>query len=362
MKRRKRAVPLILRFAIALTALFLTLSIVCVITVNWLDLKSREGDGAPTLFGWQYVSLQEEFPADKLYAGDLLLAKAGENYEEGTLVLCRSVQGAEITLGGRFMLARVMTFADGKYLVELCGNAEPLTETLSGGEILGEVVYAVGFLGALADFVRRPVGFFSLILGSAGLLLVLILLAALLSYRWHIREVRGEFDSDGMGDVVLRALSETEQADALFQADSAPLEEPVVCKPDELSGLEEPVQKEEPAVSAETVLTAQENSVPDKAAAEPDKTAEPLQEKSSPAEPETSAYRQAEEHPIRFVAVSEPTVKEEPACTAEPAAPSAPAEEPRSGKPAFSDMSADEIIEQFRRELEEARLRPLKPE
>ena len=74
-KQKKRKLPVLLRSLSVLTSAFLALSVTCVITVNWLDLKSRENNTAPSLFDWYFASLPESVTEEKLHAGDLLLAK-----------------------------------------------------------------------------------------------------------------------------------------------------------------------------------------------------------------------------------------------------------------------------------------------
>ena len=180
-KQKKRKLPVLLRSLIVLTSAFLALSVTCVITVNWLDLKSRENNTAPSLFDWYFASLPESVTEEKLHAGDLLLAKKAEGYTEGALVLCRNVPGAEIVADGRFALARVVSHERTEYTLRVCTNGGEVSTVQDQEEIIGEVSFAIGLLGTVVDFVRKPVGFFSLILGSAGALLLLIQISAIVT-------------------------------------------------------------------------------------------------------------------------------------------------------------------------------------
>ena len=352
-KQKKRKLPVLLRSLIVLTSAFLALSVTCVITVNWLDLKSRENNTAPSLFGWYFASLPESVTEEKLHAGDLLLAKKAEGYTEGALVLCRNVPGAEIVADGRFALARV-SHERTEYTLRVCTNGGEISTVQDQEEIIGEVSFAIGLLGTVVDFVRKPVGFFSLILGSAGALLILILISAIVTYRRNMQE-----------------LAEAEAAEQTT-IESFELEQPA-----------SPLLNHEVKITPEQVTLAMSDDPADKKPL-PEKAGPPAAAPAKPSqeaepEPEVEAAQKPAVSPAVLArpvspAVLEPAVRK--AVSVSPAEPvrietgtiqassgtSVPQEKKPADKPPFSDLSTDEIIEQFRRELEAVRLRPLEPE
>lgn len=351
-KQKKRKLPVLLRSLIVLTSAFLALSVTCVITVNWLDLKSRENNTAPSLFDWYFASLPESVTEEKLHAGDLLLAKKAEGYTEGALVLCRNVPGAEIVADGRFALARVVSHERTEYTLRVCANGGEISTVQDQEEIIGEVSFAIGILGTVVDFVRKPVGFFSLILGSAGALLILILISAIVTYRRNMQE-----------------LAEAEAAEQTT-IESFELEQPA-----------SPLLNHEVKITPEQVTLAMSDDPADKKPL-PEKAVPPAAAPAKPsqeAEPELGTAQKPVASPAVLErpvspAVLEPAVRK--AVSASPAEPvrvetspvqalsnaHVPQEKKSADKPPFSDLITDGIIEQFRRELEAVRLRPLEPE
>ena len=353
-KQKKRKLPVLLRSLIVLTSAFLALSVTCVITVNWLDLKSRENNTAPSLFDWYFASLPESVTEEKLHAGDLLLAKKAEGYTEGALVLCRNVPGAEIVADGRFALARVVSHEQTEYTLRVCTDGREISTVQDQEEIIGEVSFAIGILGTVVDFVRKPVGFFSLILGSAGALLILILISAIVTYRRNMQE-----------------LAEAEAAEQTT-IESFELEQPA-----------SPLLNHEVKITPEQVTLAMSDDPADKKPL-PEKAVPPAAAPAKPSqeaepEPEVKAAQKPAGSPAVLErpvspAVLEPAVRK--AVSASPAEPvrvetspvqalsnaHVPQEKKSADKPPFSDLITDEIIEQFRRELEAVRLRPLEPE
>lgn len=348
-KQKKRKLPVLLRSLIVLTSAFLALSVTCVITVNWLDLKSRENNTAPSLFDWYFASLPESVTEEKLHAGDLLLAKKAEGYTEGALVLCRNVPGAEIVADGRFALARVVSHEQTEYTLRVCTDGREISTVQDQEEIIGEVSFAIGILGTVVDFVRKPVGFFSLILGSAGALLILILISAIVTYRRNMQE-----------------LAEAEAAEQTT-IESFELEQPA-----------SPLLNHEVKITPEQVTLAMSDDPADKKPL-PEKAVPPAAAPAKPsqeAEPELGTAQKPAASPavLERPVVLEPAVRK--AVSASPAEPvrvetspvqalsnaHVPQEKKSADKPPFSDLSTDGIIEQFRRELEAVRLRPLEPE
>ena len=348
-KQKKRKLPVLLRSLIVLTSAFLALSVTCVITVNWLDLKSRENNTAPSLFGWYFASLPESVTEEKLHAGDLLLAKKAEGYTEGALVLCRNVPGAEIVADGRFALARVVSHEQTEYTLRVCTDGREISTVQDQEEIIGEVSFAIGILGTVVDFVRKPVGFFSLILGSAGALLILILISAIVTYRRNMQE-----------------LAEAEAAEQTT-IESFELEQPA-----------SPLLNHEVKITPEQVTLAMSDDPADKKPL-PEKAVPPAAAPAKPsqeAEPELGTAQKPAASPavLECPVVLEPAVRK--AVSASPAEPvrvetspvqalsnaHVPQEKKSADKPPFSDLITDGIIEQFRRELEAVRLRPLEPE
>lgn len=366
MKQKKRKLPVLLRILIVLTAAFMALSITCVITVNWLDLKSREENTAPELFGWYFAALPANLTKEQLYAGDLLLAKKAESYAEGTLVLCRNVPGADIMADGRFVLARVDSQIKTEYALDVCLNSGEFSTVLDQDDIVGQVSYAVGFWGTVTDFVRKPVGFFSLILGSAALLLILILVSAVITYRRNMRELYQvdaaeqttieNFELEQPKSLLLNreveitpeqvALTEGDGSEALEKEDT-PLAPVPAVKPD----APVPLITEKPETAQKPVVRPATGNRPVPAAVKP---AQPVQKPGGAGQasqktipPSATELPRVEKEPVQPTVFSNTSV-------GNPAKP--------GDKPAFSDLSTDEIIEQFRRELEAVRLRPLEPE
>lgn len=364
MEQKQRKLPVLLRILIVLTAAFMALSIICVITVNWLDLKSREENTAPELFGWYFAALPANLTKEQLYAGDLLLAKKAQSYAEGTLVLCRNVPGGDIMADGRFVLARVDSQIKTEYALDVCLNSGEFSTVLDQDDIVGQVSYAVGFWGAATDFVRKPVGFFSLILGSAGLLLILILVSAVITYRRNMRELYQvdaaeqttieNFELEQPKSLLLnREVEITPEQVALAEEDSSEKVEKEDTSPASADKPDAPVPliAEKPEAAQKPVIRPATASRPEPAAVKP---AQPVQKPVSAG--------QASQKTIPPSATELPHVEKKPV---QPAIFS----NTSVGKPAnlgdklsFSDLSTDEIIEQFRRELEAVRLRPLEPE
>lgn len=357
MKQKKRKLPVLLRILIVLTSAFMALSVTCVITVNWLDLKSRENNTAPELFGWYFASLPESVTEEKLYAGDLLLAKKAESYTEGTLVLCRNVPGAEIMADGRFALARIVSYEQTEYMLHVCTNNGEFNTVLDQEGVIGEVSFVIGFLGTAVDFVRKPVGFFSLILGSAGLLLILILISAIITYRRNMQELA---EAEAAEQTATESF-EPEQPESPIlnhEVEITP-EQVMLTKPDNYSADKKQSPEKAASCTVEPVRPVH------KMESKPEVAQEPAASSAAPDQPVSSAVKPAglmtaAQKPISF-SVAEPMRSERRSVQSSTDAPVLQ-EKNLADKPSFADLSTDEIIEQFRRELETVRLRPLEPE
>lgn len=352
MKQKKRKLPVLLRILIVLTSAFLALSVTCVITVNWLDLKSRENNTAPSLFDWYFASLSESVTEEKLHAGDLLLAKKAEGYTEGALVLCRNVPGAGIEADGRFALARVVSHEQTEYTLRVCTNEKEISTVQDQEEIIGEISFAIGFLGTVVDFVRKPVGFFSLILGSAGALLILILISAIVTYQRNMQELA---EAEAAEQTTIESFELEQPASPLLNHEVKITPEQVtLAKPDDSADKKPSSEKAVPPAAAPAKPVQ-------KTEPEPETGQKPAVSPSALERPVSPAVFEPAVRKAVFVSPAEPVRVETSPVQASSNAP-VPQEKKPADKPSFSDLSTDEIIEQFRRELEAVRLRPLEPE
>lgn len=265
MKKKENKSTLILRILAIVVAVFLALAIVCTITVNWLELESRKTDTAPALFGWAFVSLNETFAEEEIYDGDLLLVKQVEAYEEGMMVLCRDIATDSYAADNRFSLARITFIREDEYGLHILTNGERIGMIAEGDVLLGEAQYSLRWLGAVSAFMRTPIGFFSLILGPAVLLLLLVLIRSILVFRRHRRalaegdvnaeEVPAEQEAEETdGTVAVSAEEESLLNQGItLSEETEPLEgkEPELAPFIEMTVEDEPLILERPAVSGE---------------------------------------------------------------------------------------------------------------
>lgn len=356
MKQKKRKLPVLLRILIVLTSAFMALSVTCVITVNWLDLKSRENNTAPELFGWYFASLPENVTEEKLYAGDLLLAKKAEGYPNGALVLCRNVPGAEVMADGRFALARIVSHEQTEYTLRVCTGDGEVSAVLEQEGVIGEVSFAIGFLGTAVDFVRKPVGFFSLILGSAGLLLILILISAIVAYRRNIQELA---EAEAAEQETIESFELEQPASPLLnhEVEITP-EQVILIKPDNSADKKPFSEKDEPLAVAS--IKPVQTTAPKPEAVQKPAVSPAARERSAPIAVKPVVFEPAAQNAAPVPPAEPARVEKRPAQVLSDIP--APQEKKPADKPSFSDLSTDEIIEQFRRELEAVRLRPLEPE
>ena len=358
MVRKKKKLPLLLRFLLALSAVLMTLSIALTVTVNVLDLRSVEDGTAPEILGWHFAALRQDLAAESLYAGDLLLVRQTE-YQDGMLVLCRDIADADVQADGRFALARIRAHAGSVYMLDVYMEDGTQQMVLSGSDVIGKVSYAIGFFGRIIDFVRRPVGFFSMVLGPAALLLFLLLISAVITHRRRVRERTGQEASkteEGLTErpgpergVLNQAVEITaEQIDLVEEtADQAEAEDVPVP-------LEEPPALDAAGAPPES---RQDTEGPGQELLE-DKT---QQEEDTARKPSHFPAPHAAA-PDSRLAGGKPQAGEAPEQSASPDGSRAEkAAAKKEAKSVFSELTTDEIIEQFRQELEEVRLRPLEP-
>lgn len=353
MKKNKNKSPLILRLLTALVVVFLVLTIGCTVAVNWLELESRKDNTAPTAFGWSFVSLTETYADESLYEGDLILVTEPEAYEEGMMVLCRDIETDTLSADGRFSLARITFIRDGKFGISLLTNGERDGLIAEADVILGEARYTVGWFGWLSGFMRTPIGFFSLILGPAVLLLLLILIRAIIAFVRHRRAQTEDAEQADAEPSEAITVSETEEPSLLnreieFSEETEPLiggEEPQMPAVPQEKPAEEAAAETEPAEEPAVVEKA-----PDDVAAPSKKTEEKAAETAENDKIRTEASRQVDEWLSALI--SEKTLEVSTETPGEKA-------EETPEAPSFSSMSADDILEQFRLELEEARFKAL---
>lgn len=362
MKKNKNKSPLILRLLTTLVVIFLVLTIGCTVAVNWLELESRKANTAPAVFGWSFVSLNETYADESLTNGDLILVTEPEAYEEGMMVLCRDIKTDVFTADDRFALARITFIRDGKFGLSPLTNGERTGLIAEADVLLGEARYSIAWLGWLFGFMRTPIGFFSLILGPAALLLILILIRAIIAFVRHRRaQAEEEAAEEAEAQEEPLAVSETEETSLLnHDIELSEETEPLIGKetpekapeaaPEEKPA-EEPAKAEEPVEKTPVTAEAEIASPIEPAAAQEKPVEEPKAESKAEetSKAKQDASRQVDEWLSTFI-MEKPA--EEPK--------SVPAEKPKA--PSFSSMSTNDILEQFRLELEEARYKTLSEE
>ena len=367
MAEKKRVGGAIVRRGVTvLLALILICAVMFVITVNWIDVRAKEEQTVPALFGYGFVPITADVAQEPFVRGDLVLTSQNGEYAAGDCILIENTADIpkEEQVDGRFLLARILAENDGSFQI-VTRTSSPQLMTILPEQVLGDVTHVVKGVGMLFDFVRMPVGFFVMILAPFFVLIVWI---AILSFLAHRRRIREAAEED----------SEAEKADGpVLQVKTINENVPITAETFELQTDRSSEKTASPKCAAPTEKT--EPIVSKKE--EPQPSADVPKEKLVQQSPKTDSLKSSHldyeksvdawiDELMAEISVpdSKPSVQEPPAMQTEAIEPKTPSDFPEIKKeqgtgtmprPSFMDMTTDEIIEQFTMELEEARLRPL---
>lgn len=378
-KKKKAGGAIVRRGVTVLLALILICAVTFVITVNWIDVRARETETVPALFGNGFVPITSDVAQEPFVRGDLVVMSQNGPYAVGDCVLIENTTDLpnEELIDGRFVLARILAENDGSFQI-VTRTSSPQLMTITPAQVLGTVAYVVKGVGTLFDFVRMPVGFFVMILVPFFVLIVWIAVLSFLAHRRRIKEAMVQEEADETEseqtlriDMINENVSVTEET-----VDLQKNEEP------KQDSEQEPKQKTVP----ESVETAKE---PVPAKAEEDKlnpqppVADILKETIAKKNPQPVSKQQSTrfdyekgvdallDELMAEIGKSTQTIPEpQPPVTQTPVISETKTQPVSSeiktkqesgvtSRPSFMDMTTDEIIEQFTMELEEARLRPL---
>lgn len=378
-KKKKAGGAIVRRGVTVLLALILICAVTFVITVNWIDVRARETETVPALFGNGFVPITSDVAQEPFVRGDLVVMSQNGPYAVGDCVLIENTTDLpnEELIDGRFVLARILAENDGSFQI-VTRTSSPQLMTITPAQVLGTVAHVVKGVGTLFDFVRMPVGFFVMILVPFFVLIVWIAVLSFLAHRRRIKEAMAQEEADETEseqtlriDMINENVSVTEET-----VDLQKNEEP------KQDSEQEPKQKTVP----ESVETAKE---PVPAKAEEDKlnpqppVADILKETIAKKNPQPVSKQQSTrfdyekgvdallDELMAEIGKSTQTIPEpQPPVTQTPVISETKTQPVSSeiktkqesgvtSRPSFMDMTTDEIIEQFTMELEEARLRPL---
>lgn len=378
-KKKKAGGAIVRRGVTVLLALILICAVTFVITVNWIDVRARETETVPALFGNGFVPITSDVVQEPFVRGDLVVMSQNGPYAVGDCVLIENTTDLpnEELIDGRFVLARILAENDGSFQI-VTRTSSPQLMTITPAQVLGTVAHVVKGVGTLFDFVRMPVGFFVMILVPFFVLIVWIAVLSFLAHRRRIKEAMAQEEADETEseqtlriDMINENVSVTEET-----VDLQKNEEP------KQDSEQEPKQKTVP----ESVETAKE---PVPAKAEEDKlnpqppVADILKETIAKKNPQPVSKQQSTrfdyekgvdallDELMAEIGKSTQTIPEpQPPVTQTPVISETKTQPVSSeiktkqesgvtSRPSFMDMTTDEIIEQFTMELEEARLRPL---
>ncbi len=378
-KKKKAGGAIVRRGVTVLLALILICAVTFVITVNWIDVRARETETVPALFGNGFVPITSDVAQEPFVRGDLVVMSQNGPYAVGDCVLIENTTDLpnEELIDGRFVLVRILAENDGSFQI-VTRTSSPQLMTITPAQVLGTVAYVVKGVGTLFDFVRMPVGFFVMILVPFFVLIVWIAVLSFLAHRRRIKEAMVQEEADETEseqtlriDMINENVSVTEET-----VDLQKNEEP------KQDSEQEPKQKTVP----ESVETVKE---PVPAKAEEDKlnpqppVADILKETIAKKNPQPVSKQQSTRFdyekgvdalldelmaeigkPTQTISEPQPPVTQTPVISETKTQPvsseiKTKQESGVTSRPSFMDMTTDEIIEQFTMELEEARLRPL---
>ena len=378
-KKKKAGGAIVRRGVTVLLALILICAVTFVITVNWIDVRARETETVPALFGNGFVPITSDVAQEPFVRGDLVVMSQNGPYAVGDCVLIENTTDLpnEELIDGRFVLARILAENDGSFQI-VTRTSSPQLMTITPAQVLGTVAYVVKGVGTLFDFVRMPVGFFVMILVPFFVLIVWIAVLSFLAHRRRIKEAMVQEEADETEseqilriDMINENVSVTEETVDL-QKNEEPkqdseqepkqktvpesvetVKEPVPAKVEEdklnpqppvADILKETIAKKNPQPVSKQQSTRFDyekgvDALLDELMAEISKSTQTISEPQPPVT-QTSVISETKTQPVS----SEIKTKQESGVTS---------------RPSFMDMTTDEIIEQFTMELEEARLRPL---
>ena len=376
MAKKKKAGGAILRRGVTvLLALILICAVTFVITVNWIDVRARETETVPALFGNGFVPITADVAQEPFVRGDLVITSQNGPYAVGDCVLIENTTdlSKEELIDGRFVLVRILAENDGSLQI-VTRTSSPQLMTITPAQVLGTVTHVVKGVGTLFDFVRMPVGFFVMILVPFFVLIVWIAVLSFLAHRRRIKEAMAQEEADETeSEQTLRIETINENVSVTaerldLQKDEEERQrlkketkaehietekntEPVNSEADKLKPqppaadilTETPAKKKPETVSKQSNRFDYEKGVDtllDELMAEISMSNQALSEQKPPVTQTPMINETKTTQPVSF------EVKKEPAAGV-------------SSRPSFMDMTTDEIIEQFTMELEEARLRPL---
>lgn len=378
-KKKKAGGAIVRRGVTVLLALILICAVTFVITVNWIDVRARETETVPALFGNGFVPITSDVAQEPFVRGDLVVMSQNGPYAVGDCVLIENTTDLpnEELIDGRFVLVRILAENDGSFQI-VTRTSSPQLMTITPAQVLGTVAYVVKGVGTLFDFVRMPVGFFVMILVPFFVLIVWIAVLSFLAHRRRIKEAMVQEEAD-----------ETESEQTL-RIDMINENVSVTEETVDLQKNEEPKQDSEQESKQQTVPESVETAKePVPAKAEEDKlnpqppVADILKETIAKKNPQPVSKQQSTRFdyekgvdalldelmaeigkPTQTIPEPQPPVTQTPVISETKTQPvsseiKTKQESGVTSRPSFMDMTTDEIIEQFTMELEEARLRPL---
>lgn len=378
-KKKKAGGAIVRRGVTVLLALILICAVTFVITVNWIDVRARETETVPALFGNGFVPITSDVVQEPFVRGDLVVMSQNGPYAVGDCVLIENTTDLpnEELIDGRFVLARILAENDGSFQI-VTRTSSPQLITITPAQVLGTVAYVVKGVGTLFDFVRMPVGFFVMILVPFFVLIVWIAVLSFLAHRRRIKEAMVQEEADETEseqtlriDMINENVSVTEETVDLQKneepkqdseqepkqqtvpesVETAKEQVPAKAEEDKLNPqppvadiLKETIAKKNPQPVSKQQSTRFDyekgvDALLDELMAEIGKSTQTIPEPQPPVT-QTPVISETKTQPVS----SEIKTKQESGVTS---------------RPSFMDMTTDEIIEQFTMELEEARLRPL---